>query len=1293
MPMAGFTRRLLRVCWLTAALLLVGAAVLFSLFRLALPLAGQYRAEIQHWVSGALGRPVLIGGIDARWRGLGPELKLEDVRLLSADGRQSLLTLGEVFIGIDMGAVLRHWNLQPSVVRVVGDSLAVRRDADGALYIQGVKARSTAGSPTPPSAALAWLFSRERLEVQFENFEWQDRRGTQRDVRLSNVKLALRNDGDRHELTGAATMPAAWGRHVAFAIDAHGPAAAPRAWQGQLYVKAEGIVVAQLASALQGSTVGVRDGAANLELWGDLRDGRLARMAGTVAVHDLQIAANTTPQSQVRDYPLLSANVRWERRGKGWLLQGEDVQVSRDQRTWPSTRVAVSYQPADASAPAKLRAAATYLRVEDVLPLVLSSGLLPQTTAAALTHLDPRGSLNGIVAAAELGATPHVEVAARLDDVGITPWRKIPGLSGVTGRLRATERGGYLTVDARPASLTMPWLFRAPLRVTSVNGAIRWERTADGWSASVPKVSIVSPDGTGQAAGEMRWSPDKGPFLDLRVAFQNGNGAQVASYLPVGRMPPKAVAWLDRALVAGRVPSGKMVYRGWTRDFPFDGGTGHFNIAFDVEDGTLDYHEGWPQIQGIFGHVEFENQTMRITADRGHIFGSRIVQATVTIPDLKQHDPNLEVDSSVLVPVADGIKFLREVPLTEAFRARLAALHATGNAKLDFAMRLKLKKGVLPTLRGRVSLDGASLGSADWSPRITKLHGDVDFSDAVIQARGVRGELLGNPVQIDVHVPIGPARKRGGPGEVILAGRVERAALVQLGAPLVARHVSGAAAVKVLWRPPLAAGQRSTVELTSDLEGMTVALPRPLGKAAKERQPLSIEVDVRRADVHDVRVRYGDELDAAVRLRKTNDRFVVSRGEVSLGGGPAKLPDTRGLRVVGKVDELDVPRWRTALGGWGERWDLSAGPLDTIAVDIGRLSVFGRAFSNVRLALTKRSDRWQGKVKADGIDGVVRVPLHAGTLPAQASFENLRLGQAQPGSGAPQAWPDPRRVPPLEITAEHLFFGQTDLGQLDLHTIPVKGGLQVTRFSLRGNNIKVDIHGDWLGTQHKSRCSVAVDASAADLGNVLKTLGYAEGIKGGTLSANGHIRWPGPPGELDAGGLAGEVYVVIRNGRIVNLDPGAGRIFGLLSFQALPRHLMFDFRDFFLKGFTFDKIKGNFRLQRGNAYTDDLYVDGPAARIDIIGRTGLSRHDYDQLVTVTPHITSTLPLAGWAAGGPVVGAVMLFFDKMFGKRIDAGSGVRYHVTGNWDDPQVKRLTIIKRSRSAPATPEPNSVQP
>ena len=67
---------------------------------------------------------------------------------------------------------------------------------------------------------------------------------------------------------------------------------------------------------------------------------------------------------------------------------------------------------------------------------------------------------------------------------------------------------------------------------------------------------------------------------------------------------------------------------------------------------------------------------------------------------------------------------------------------------------------------------------------------------------------------------------------------------------------------------------------------------------------------------------------------------------------------------------------------------------------------------------------------------------------------------------------------------------------------------------------------------------------------------------------------------------------------------GTGSYAGLLSLTEIPRRLALDFTDFFKSGLAFNQITGSFTLDGGNAYTEDLRIDGPAAEIRVRGRTG-----------------------------------------------------------------------------------------
>src|SRR5690606_26562948 len=95
----------------------------------------------------------------------------------------------------------------------------------------------------------------------------------------------------------------------------------------------------------------------------------------------------------------------------------------------------------------------------------------------------------------------------------------------------------------------------------------------------------------------------------------------------------------------------------------------------------------------------------------------------------------------------------------------------------------------------------------------------------------------------------------------------------------------------------------------------------------------------------------------------------------------------------------------------------------------------------------------------------------------------------------------------------------------------------------------------------------------------------------------------------------------------------------LLSVAELPRRLMLDFRDFFSRGFAFNRIGGTVAFGDGRARSEDININGPAAEIRIRGSADLRARTFDQHIEVLPRSGNLLTVAGALAGGPVGAAV------------------------------------------------------
>ena len=87
---------------------------------------------------------------------------------------------------------------------------------------------------------------------------------------------------------------------------------------------------------------------------------------------------------------------------------------------------------------------------------------------------------------------------------------------------------------------------------------------------------------------------------------------------------------------------------------------------------------------------------------------------------------------------------------------------------------------------------------------------------------------------------------------------------------------------------------------------------------------------------------------------------------------------------------------------------------------------------------------------------------------------------------------------------------------------------------------------------------------------------------------------------------------------------------------------------------------------------------GPSGNIMISGRTGLVTEDYDQIATVIPKVSDSLPVASalFCTVGVGVGAVLFVAGELFESiptNIDKILTQQYSIKGSWEDPEINKI--------------------
>lgn len=1013
---------------------------------------------------------------------------------------------------------------------------------------------------------------------------------------------------------------------------------------------------------------------------------------------------------------------------QGWQTDFKNLQFVREGFAWQPSKASVLIKFADAvnstsssavnsessSAASEPDTDNTYTRVERVHATAQRIELdnlwpllayLPETeTNARLRALNATGELGNLDINYQRDADPNTHELTtprygfRVDfkRIGVSPVGRTPGVSGLSGSVEATGAQGKLHLDSTDVALAIPHVFRTPLPVDRIAGNFEWARATNNLHLATQDLVVESPDGHAQAQMSLDVPQEGSPQIDMHAQAGDLNVLAAPRYMPAGVMSRSLLAWLDAAFTAGRVNKAELTLKGPLRNFPFRDNSGLFLAVGDIEGLTLNYQAGWLPGTGIHTQAEFRNNGFSAKASAGDVNGLSLDNASARMKDYR--DSELEIKAQMHGDLGNSVRFVQQSPIGPAIGDLFQQLEGKGAIRATADLYLPLKEFAKRRINIDVQMDNARAGLQGVTQQATNLNGKLHvFNDAVTGA-SITGEFLQGPFALTT-APLGNNRFN-----IVANGHATSTAASQF------LHVPSFVKLngEFDYRFSMPGypqrsddGRRSLFVVDSDLKGLNVDMPAPVNKPAAIARPLHVETEMRNNDAMQIRASFG-ELRSLTRLQHANDGWRFDRAGLRVDGVAAALPSQPGLRVDGSIDEFTLDDWLKLGSNTPASSAATSGTIRHVQdvlrsanVNIGRFRLFGFEWTDVRGVLQATDQTWRVDVAGPQATGQVIVPYSfEGASPLVLNMEQLTLNSldADDGGSGKQnksQSTDPRELPSLLVDVKQFHYGMHDFGSLHATATHTAQGLQVNTININGESFVGSGNGSWLVANTGQQSALNLTIESTDLRETMQQFKYAEFIaaKHGKLEA--HLTWPGGIEGNPLARASGSMELQVDDGQLLNLQPGAGRVLGLLSVAALPRRLKLDFRDVLDKGLGFDSIHGNFDVSNGNAHTQNFLLRGPAAEVGMVGRIGLGARDYDQTAVVTGQLGSALPIAGAAiAANPVVGAALLLFTQVFKEPLKGVTRAYYHIGGSWDDPQVERVdSDVGKASMSTTTPD------
>ncbi|BBP05292.1 DUF3971 domain-containing protein [Sulfuriferula plumbiphila] len=1261
--MIAFSRRWIRrsVDYVVLPLALV-VVVLVLLLRLwILPDIDRWRDDIAASISHSAGQRVTLGEINANWQGLHPHLRIRDIRVFGADGRP-VLFLADVRATLSWTSLL-HGELRLAVLTMDDVALTIRRDMQG-IHVAGILLNQSDSS----GGFGDWLLAQRHIQVNHATLAWNDERRGAPYLVARDVNLTLQNRGHRHRFRLTAIPPEQLAQPLDIRGDFSGRSLDDLAsWHGQVYARVDRTDLGQWRQWLT-LPYAISQGYGGLRMWLDVASRQV--IAATVDASLRQVSVRFAADLPVLRLADVSGRGLWKRLGPAQSFAVKQLSLRTANFVYVAPfDLTLRLDPANAIQPGSGRIDTNSVQL-DRLAALAPYLPLDAVQRRRLADLQPRGQLEKFTLAWSGNADQPLDyqIKGRFTRLGWQAQGNLPGAAGLSGNIDATRSNGTLALTSSGVMLALPRvLFEPDVALTTLTARMNWRATQAGYLIKLTEASFANPDLAGSAFGEYQLQAGRRGVIDLTGRLSRANVASAYHYLPLVVKDP-TYQWVRSALLAGQGGAASIRLQGDLSRFPFrKAGDGVFEISTPISNGVLQYAAGWPRIEGIQAQLKFTGTRMEISSDAATIYGAALRRVSAVIPDLVDPDEILEVKGEAAGPLAELVRFANTSPLAAKLDNVTDNLRTTGNSRLGLDLKLPLRRAHHATLVGDIRFLGNTLIPAHGLPTLENVQGRLSFTDTGISAQSISARLLGGAATLSA------VTQPGGVTRLLVDGRMTAAGLRPYLGTALAGHLSGMAD----WHARVDLHQmQAQADFESNLVGMASDLPPPFAKAAADSQPLRVKKSLRGADESLLAIHYGQVASALLLQKQKDGEPVIERGTLRFGG-EAVLPEESGLWITGSLLLSDLDLWRNELTAAGNG-AIGLPPLAGVNLSFRTLDLFGRRFQDININARNQAGTWRANVAGRGVNGDVTwqaADSRAGQPQDRlgAHFKTLAIPAALPVQGVKSS--PSGSLPALDISVDNLQLGNRPLGRLSVSATPLDSGLNFESIRLTQPDSTLTMQGIWNPDRiPQTRAKIHLEVN--DVGRFLARFDHPGLVKRGQATLDGEGEWNGTPADIAIPSLSGTFALKASSGQFAKVDPGIGKLLGVLSLQALPRRIGLDFRDVFSDGFAFDEISGTMRLSRGVVYSDDFRMQGPSAKVRMSGMVDINAETQQLRVAVSPKLSESVALAGTLIGGPFVGLGALAVQKLLKDPFGQAATFEYSVTGAWTDPVVKRVARI-----------------
>lgn len=878
---------------------------------------------------------------------------------------------------------------------------------------------------------------------------------------------------------------------------------------------------------------------------------------------------------------------------------------------------------------------------------------------------------------------------ANVDELQLRAQDGLPGLKGVKGFLSLGMEAGFFDLHSGQSEIHFSNVYEFPWQLDTSSGRLAYRIHEQGLQIFSGPLRVTS--GALEARGKLLIDLQEEKLQrtwGLSVGLQDASLISLKPFIPL-TVPEQTRNWIATAIRSGRAEKAGLLVHG-SIDRSAAKAEKSYEIQIQTKAAVLKYQPLWPEISALQGTVYIHNRGVFADGLKGEVFDTAVENGSLRIHQTDDEPPEwINISADLSGPFADGFKAFRETPLRNSISGAADHWRGRGSMKagIDLSVGIGRSATAPPLIDTVVDLAEAQFDLMDLDLAIEKLSGSFRYqSDTGLSSEYFSCRLFEAAVEGHIETNL---LGQSGAYLVFLDGSAEVDNVNKWLDLSLLQFVHGSQDYKALLTLPYGGrDNRPTIEVSSDLVGVNIEMPPPLGK---------ITADTQRDFMYQQILGPGPSvasfsLEQSVSGNLKLVEGIVVGGRINLGEFKNEASAFDAIRVTGSLPFLSLSEWNLFFEELESKTDLSVeselkSHLKSIDVWVDRLNIYDFEVEDIGVKIKPLDRAWQVALENEEILGeFTEYDDEAKPLDIRLSYLHLTSDLADTDAD-PLSLVSSEMFVPLRFQADQIIYDDEDYGAWSFLFLPnaTGGDIQELSASVKGMEIHAPETFEWINVAGQESTVFSGTIRVPELRDSLEAWGFAAGIEGQQFDFKSNLQWPGSPLNISVEGLSGQLSLAGGKGRIIQAEASSGplKLLGIFDFAEIAKRLSLDFSGLLAEGHSFNSVTGSVSMQEGSIdVTEPVVIVGAGSQFTLAGNLNLVNETIDSDLIVTLPVNKNLP---WYAAytafatSPITAAGVFLAQKLFKEQIQDMTSLKYEVLGSLDEPEVKFVSMFDAS--------------